>query len=77
MLSVKGCFCHYFYILNHSYNMAEAEAEVAVAEPEKSHWLTKQRQSKDFMFLPLRYPTVESATEFILVTVKVIPQRCK
>ena len=39
ILSVKGFFCHYFYILNHSYNMAEAEAEVAVAEPEKSHTL--------------------------------------
>ena len=37
MLSVKACFCNYFYILNHSYKMAEAEAEVAVAEPEKSH----------------------------------------
>ena len=41
MLSVKGCFCHYFYILNHSYKMAEAEAEVAVAEPEKSHVITQ------------------------------------
>ena len=43
MLSVKGCFCHYFYILNHSYKMAEAEAEVAVAEPEKSHPIIRHK----------------------------------